>query len=696
MMYEKKMNQKTMKIKTAVVFFITFLIVTACAYFLNRNQEREEKLKAAYTAEATVGRVETQLNKYLAVSDFLKRLVENGYHLDDKEYAELSRMARDENGVIEAIEMAPDGVVKQMYPVKGNEAAYGLDMLQNIARKQEANLAKDSGRYTIAGPFALVQGGMGALLFDPIYVRSGRREKTFWGFSILVINWERFIDEIALDKLEEAGYHYRIWKKDMESGEKIVLAQSSNLRDWDTLEVACSVPNDIWYFEICQENGWIIWQQVVFEIVLAIVLAALGAIAYWQFWTWRNKEIRYAQDLEMSAKKARAANGAKTRFLFNMSHDIRTPMNAIIGFAELMEEHMDDREKLWEYVRKIESSSKLLLSIINYVLEMAQIESGKLELRTESGWIRELISSLNAVFEPEIQKKNLSYRCMFEVKHEYIICDMTKVREILLNIISNSIKYTPEGGHIRLEVRELDLDRSGYASYQIVVQDDGIGMSKEYLPHIFEEFTRERTTTESRVVGTGLGLPIVKALVDVMGGTIEVESKLGEGTKTTLRLIFPLAQETHKGDKDRSVVSMPPELQGKRILLTEDNDLNAEIAMTLLQEHGFQVERAEDGAVCIERLEEHPENYFDVVLMDIQMPNMDGYKATEAIRQLPGKLGKIPVIAMTANAFEEDRRKARAAGMNAYIAKPINMEEMFAALKKVLELKTVPGAAADF
>ena len=681
----QKVNYKRTKIQTAVVFIIIFSIIMACVYFLSNYQEKQERLKAAYTAESTLHRVEEQLNQYVVESNLIKKLVESGYKVTAKQFNALSKYMQDDKCVIEAHELAKNGVVSQVYPLKGNEEALGLDMLNNPERKKEARLAKQSGQYTIAGPFELVQGGTGALLFNPIYMEEGGQEDSFWGFSILVINWEKFIEEIELEKLESAGYYYQIWKKDIYTGEKIIIDESSEDAGPDTLEVTCKVPNDTWYFDIVPKNGWISKPQITFGFFVAAFLALLAAVGYWQFRMRRYKDAKHAQELEKSMQKAQRANEAKTRFLFNMSHDIRTPMNAIIGFSDLLERHLDDKEKVSDYIAKIKSSSSFLLSLINYVLEMSRIESGKATLKIEVGYFEELVDSLKAVFETDIEKKKLSYTCHMDIQHEYVFCDRTKVREVLLNIVSNSMKYTPEGGSISVDITENYLEKERVTSYTFVIEDTGIGMSEEYLPHIFEEFTRERTSTESKVIGTGLGLPIVKSLIELMHGSIHVKSEVGQGTITTIILSFPIAtKEDFEKGKEQKESNFLAGLKGRRILLAEDNDLNAEIAVTLLEESGFKVDRVADGIQCISTLQEKPERYYDVILMDIQMPNMDGYKATRLIRQLQNKKADIPIIAMTANAFDEDKQKALDAGMNAHIAKPIDTKILFQTLEKIL------------
>ncbi|MFR9071823.1 MAG: ATP-binding protein [Blautia sp.] len=546
-------------------------------------------------------------------------------------------------------------------------------------------LTKESGEYTIAGPFELQQGGIGALLFDPIYTTDDSGNKTFWGFSLLVLDWESFLDEIELNTLEEAGYTYEIWKISPATGEHVSIAHSGNSRRFDAMEVLCTVPNDTWHFEIVPKNGWLSPLQVFVSFALGLILSLLTSIGFLQFQMRRYKDEIHAAELEKAVQEAQSANEAKTRFLFNMSHDIRTPMNAIIGFSDLLEKHIDEKDRAVDYIAKIKSSSSFLLSLINYVLEMARIESGKASLKIELGSYSELIHSLNAVFEPSLKSKNLSYLCYNTVEHDAILCDRTKIREILLNIISNSIKYTPEGGKISVKIEETPEPRKGFASYRITVKDNGIGMSKEYLPHIFEEFTREHSSTESHITGTGLGLPIVKSLVNLMGGTIDVESELGAGTITTVCLTFGLPTEeqfaAHQ-HKDEILGQSLQTLSEKRVLLAEDNDLNAEIVLTVLEENGIHAEHVKDGALCLKAVQNAPEDYYDVILMDIQMPNMNGYQAAEAIRALPGKRGEIPIVAMTANAFEEDRRKALESGMNAHIAKPVDVSVLLETLSR--------------
>lgn len=392
------------------------------------------------------------------------------------------------------------------------------------------------------------------------------------------------------------------------------------------------------------------------------------------------------ENLQIAVEKAEGANRAKTNFLNNMSHDIRTPMNAILGYNRLMRKKLTDPQ-LIDYQRKIEQSGSLLLSIINHVLDMARIESGKSKLDENAEVLGMIFDEAYGVFAPEAAKKEIRMKKTIAVEHRSLICDGTKIREIFVNLISNAVKYTPRGGSVEVNVNELPCEREGFARIQTVVTDTGIGMSKEYLPTIYDSFSRERNTTMGKVAGTGLGMAIVKELVTMMGGTIEVKSELGEGTTFTVTLDHKIAETRHDDRKEiASRKAAAESLADLHILLAEDNDLNAEIAMTLLEEAGLKVDRAADGIQCVSRIEKEPAGTYALILMDIQMPNMDGYKATETIRQLPDpKKAAIPIIAMTANAFEEDRKMALAKGMNGYIAKPIDPAKMLAAIQDAIE-----------
>ena len=682
---KNKIDKKVIRIRAALVFLTMFGIIWGCTLLVNENQKKREQLKAAYTAESTISRVEVQLNRYMAESDLVKKSIEDGLMISDAQFAQLSRLMQDEDYIIKTHEIAKDGIVSQIYPIQGNENAMGFNVLEDSERKKAALLARDSGEYTIAGPFDLVQGGTGVLLFDPVYQTDAQGNEKFWGFSILVMDWEKFIDKMELDKLEEAGYHYQIWKRDNKDNEKVVIAQCVNFEKEDTLEVACKVPNDTWYFEIIPGNGWITSMQKLWGLLISLMTAFIIMIVYLQFRMQRYREQIHETELEKAVYEAKCANEAKTRFLFNMSHDIRTPMNAIIGFADLLEKHIDEKERVRDYIGKIKSSSEFLLSLINYVLETARIESGKTTLKKEVCCASRLIESLIDVFEPEVCKKGLTYSYTKDIEHEYVMGDETKVREIFINIIGNSLKYTPAGGKITIDIREIPFDRENYIAYKIVVEDTGIGMSEDYLPHIFEEFSREHTSTESKVVGTGLGLPIVKALIDLMGGTIEIESEAGKGTKTTVMIPFEIAtQEQILEEKQKEKEFVPEDIKEKRMLVAEDNELNAEITLTVLKEKGLLVERAANGKECVEMLKGKPADYYDMILMDIQMPEMDGYQATEMIRNLGDSRAAVPIVAMTANAFEEDRQKALDAGMNAHVSKPVDMYVLFRVMAKFI------------
>ena len=683
-MIKKDNTSKQIRIYCLVVGIISFFIVSVCGQLLNRNTVNEEKMRAAFTAETTVNRIKSQINRYLDVSEFFQNIIGSGHQMDSKEFQALSQMISDDSQIIKVIEQAPDGVVKDIYPLKGNEAAFGIDMLNNPARKYEANLAMKSGQYTIAGPYELNQGGLGSLLFEPIYITDKSGEKSFWGFSILVLDWNRFLEELELDKLTDASYCYQMWKKDGNSGKKTIIAQGGDAIHKGAVQISCKVPNDTWYFEIIPHTGWVTVKQQALVFLVAISIAVLATAICYLMLHRKQREKLYTEEIRKSAEKARKANEAKTRFLFNMSHDIRTPMNAIVGFSGLLEKSIHDEKKSLDYIKKIRVSSDILLTIINQVLEMARIESGKITLSSESVNIREMVEAMNTVFESSLTKKSLEYQCSLNVVHDQILCDKTKMEEIILNVVSNSIKYTNPHGKITVSIDELDSEDEKNANYKVVVEDNGIGMSQDYLPHIFEEFSREHTSTETRVAGTGLGLPIVKSLVDRMGGTIEVESEEGKGTRFIMKFSFPVSLENQVREKEKqNIPDITEKLKGKRILLAEDNDLNAEIAETVLVEAGIEVKRVEDGLQCIEELKKMPENYYDVILMDVQMPNMDGYTATQRIRDLDDSRAEIPIIAMTANAYDEDRRKAQEAGMDGFLAKPLDVDEMMRLLGKI-------------
>ena len=392
------------------------------------------------------------------------------------------------------------------------------------------------------------------------------------------------------------------------------------------------------------------------------------------------------EQLKQALQQAESASVAKTNFLSNMSHDIRTPMNALMGYTMMLKPRLKD-EQLLGYVERMEQSGNLLLSIINHVLDMARIESGRMEVNEVYSRVGIDIEELISVFSVEAKKKNIRLLTSVQVEHGHIMCDITKIREIFSNLISNAIKYTPEGGTVELNTRELPCSRLGYMRIQTEVADNGMGMSKEYLPTLFDAFSRERNTTVGKISGKGLGMAIVKKLVEMQGGTIEVESELGKGSRFIVTFEHPIADEAHyKQQEQKDTSAQGAELiKGKRILLAEDNDLNAEIALFILRNMGLEVERVEDGAQCVSTLEQQPAGTYDLIFMDVQMPKMDGYTATQNIRALDDKeKAAIPIVAMTANAFAEDRERALAAGMNGHIAKPIDVKKLEQALVKLL------------
>lgn len=388
--------------------------------------------------------------------------------------------------------------------------------------------------------------------------------------------------------------------------------------------------------------------------------------------------------LKNALEMANAANDAKTSFLFNMSHDIRTPMNAIIGFTRLMRKYQDNAEKREDYLNKIENSSTVLLSILNNVLEMARIEKGHVDLVETPVNAKEFGRSIINMFAERMEEKGLAFNLHASAMHDFIYLDETKMREVLINLLSNAYKYTLKGS-VDVFIDELPHEKEGYIYLRAIVKDTGIGMAEDFVPHVFDEFSREVNSTENKIEGTGLGMPIVKRLVNLMHGTIDVESKLGEGSKFTVTIPHRIADGYEEKYDKESVKFSIEDLKGHRILMAEDNDLNAEIALEIFNEIGLTADRVSNGLECVETISNSPAGFYEVILMDVQMPQMNGYEATAAIRKLsdPEK-ANIPILALTANAFEEDRCKAINAGMNGHAGKPIELNELCNKLSKVL------------
>ena len=436
--------------------------------------------------------------------------------------------------------------------------------------------------------------------------------------------------------------------------------------------------------------------NLVITLVMYILILALVQVFRWNsardfFTQQEHSEQEYRKSLEqknialqLAVQRETKANLAKREFLFNMSHDIRTPMNAIIGFTALAQTHIDDRGQVEDYLKKISVSSQHLLSLINDVLDMSRIESGKVTLEAKPVHLPELVHELRDIIQAVVSKKDLSLTLdTVGVENEDIIADPLRLEQILINVLANAVKFTPDGGQIGLWIVQKDTAPAGYADFEFHIKDNGIGMSEEFQKHIFEQFARERTSTVSKIQGTGLGMAITKSLVDMMGGGITVKSGQGKGSEFTISLRFPIG-EAKAGQTPPAAKASA--FTGKKLLVVEDNELNLEIASTLLKEAGFEVDTAENGKIAVEKVEAASADRYDLILMDIQMPEMDGYEATRRIRALPdARKAALPIVAMTANAFEDDRKNALHAGMNGHIAKPLDIQKLFQVLSELLK-----------
>lgn len=731
-------------------------------------------------------------------------------HLD--EFNCIAAQLQDATGV-RALQLLPGGVVRYTYPYESNKEAIGDDVLHRSTRKEDAIKAKESGKMVVSGPLDLMQGGLALIGRNPIYYDDG----TFWGFSAVVLDLPDILVPFGLDGLREQGYEYRLIVGEGETERQIASTMSSRHKNPAMGEI--TMFGQTWTLSVIPTSGWysiyIIWILMGGVTLLAVILAA--ALAYAHVSSLRMKQAlqqeREAREAAVHAyEAAKIANASKSTFLSTMSHDIRTPMNAIVGLCTLLERDAGCKERVLDHTKKITASSQHLLGLINDILDMSKIESGKTTLVLEEFSLAKVIEECNTILQPQVHAKHQQLVMdVQDIVHENLIGDKLKLNQIMLNLLSNAVKYTPNGGRISLLVKEITKKSYTIGEFQFVIKDTGIGMTSEFLKDIFEPFCRATDGRIDKIQGTGLGMTITKNLIDLMGGSIEISSELNQGTEIIVTLAFRLPKEeetaeffrnvgirrmlvvdddplvcdsvvtamtgtevlvscSNDGEKAleqffaadekgepfdillldwkmpnksgyeiaRMIHQQKPELpililtaydwseveeesqicgisgiltkpfflsnfiraveqihetsnavsshacplQGLRILAAEDNRINGEILVELLTMCGAECVLCTDGQQAVQKFQEAEPGTYDLILMDVQMPIMDGLTATKEIRNSDHADAKrIPILAMTANAFAEDRKASQDAGMNGHLSKPIDL----ALLKKAIE-----------
>ena len=671
---EKRMNKPLLPI---LVLLIGMIVLVQLGYNLKTSQDALNRSKVELNAVTYAEYMKRDITEGIDITKTFQQILisENGNVNKFQDIAE--NMMTD---FIQSIQLAPNGVVTEIYPEEGNEAGK-IDLINDEERGEISRYSRDNHVTIMQGPFPLKQGSYGIAVRNPVYLEQEDGQETFWGFTIVIIRVpEIFMDSISA--LSEFGYDYRLSKNRSPWDSTYEEVYSSGADMVDAAIYSFEAGGSNWKLEVMPKGGWsnnsdlyvILGCGILIVFLLSGFIAVLILLRRARY--SENKALEFNKKLQDTLEMVNAANVAKTKFINNMSHDIRTPMNAIIGYTTIALEHTQDT-KTKKCLDKINESSEHLLTLINDVLDISRIESGKIKLNLVPVDITGVTDEVINITQGFIISRDLKLEIKrAEIKNPYVLADVTRIREVLVNILSNAVKFTDDGGTITFETDYVTGDDDKHIVAKYIVSDTGIGMSEEFQKHIFEEFTQESTDARTQYKGTGLGMAITKQYVEMMGGKITVHSKQGKGTTFIVEIPMELtnaipAAKTNGTAKRNS-------LDGLNILLVEDNDLNAEIAQILLEKEKAAITRVSNGEQAVETFEKNPAGTFDLILMDIMMPQMNGYEATKAIRGLKNRTdGKeIPIIAMTANAFAEDIQVALDAGMNDHIAKPINIDDV--------------------
>jgi len=656
--------------QTNLLFLVIGILLSLSAgfhlYIVLAKQQRSdvEKLSTIYAE-----RTESLINGIFHKTDVLAAAVklENG-DISQEEFDTLAQLVYQENSGIRGIQYMPGAVVTYSYPIEGNEAVIGKNFLEIPERKKDVLLAIDTKKIALSGPYQLLQGGLGVVARNPIFLYDDAGREYFWGFSAIVLNLPDALQDAQLAHLNDSGYDFQLYNIN-ENEERIVIAGDENLDTSKAICSAVSVPNHEWTLAIASHHPWV-------PTVAGIGAAAAGIFITIILW-----------NVLQLMQKEKAAVAAKDEFFSNISHDMRTPLNAVLGFTKLAKEPGLSQEEKNTYLNKIESSGQLLLELVNDTLMFSKGSNGKLQVHPEPCTIYQLGYSILNPLKELARSKNIHMIISFQKCPDHaILADRLFVQKIFLNLITNAIKYTPAGGHVWL-IGEEEAVSNMTTHLVFRIKDDGIGMSDEFQKNMFEPFLQEnRAGYESS--GTGLGLAIVKQTVELMHGTIEVQSQLNEGSEFIVHLQFPLIKEDAVPQAPAPQALNLNFLAGKKILVCEDNALNLEIAKALLTTKDMQVITAANGSLGVDAFTSSSENEIDAILMDLRMPVMDGLSAAKAIRACKRSDAKrVPIIAMTADVFLEDVQKCKAAGMDAHVAKPIKPERLYAVLIQEMKRK---------
>lgn len=657
---------------SALVFIIGAIVVIALGYNAKKSQDELTRSKVELNAMTYAQYMQLDIMQGVNITNTLERVIIS----DDGEIQKFSEIAEDlMTDYVQSIQIAPNGVVTEIYPSAGNEAGK-IDLIHDKDRGKISCYARDNNVITMQGPFDLNQGGSGIAIRNPVYLTDSNGGKEFWGFAIVIIRVPEIFSE-TIDGLSKFGYDLRLSKTASPWDQTYQEIYATGTGMTDAVSHEFDLGDSRWKLEVAPQNGWNGNQSLHFILVFGFLMLLLisGLIAV--ILSFREAKVSEAQtarlnrELQEALEQANVASAAKSRFISSMSHDIRTPMNAIMGYTAIALTK-EPKPDVKDCLKKINNSANHLLTLINDVLEISRIESGKMTANPTRTNLSAMLDEVVDIAQGFIANRELELKVnRAKVAIPDVLVDEIRVREVLINVLGNAIKYTKDGGTITFATEM----RKGNTPSDIVViftiADTGIGMSKDFQAHMFDDFSQENTDARTEYRGAGLGLSICKKYVALLGGTIAVDSKKNIGTTFTIEIPMTLTmtESLNKETPENADIS------SFHILLAEDNELNAEIAQTFLEGAGAKTTVAHNGEQALEIFQSHAPKTFDAILMDMMMPVMDGLAATRAIRNLDRPDAKtIPIIAMTANAFAEDVEKCIAAGMDAHIAKPVEIE----------------------